>query len=413
MSKSAGSGDREIRLSKSFFLIARKLYGIPIKKMYNLATKNAKEAFALKPPYILLSNHVNTFDPIIISIMHKRPVQWVAADTLFRNKYLRYMMRRLIGSISKSKSRSDYYTIKQITGIIRKGGVVGMFPEGQRTWDGRSLPLFYATAKLVRMLRVPVVLCTLEGGYHSLPRWSNKRRKGRLTVSYQAPLMPEEFAGMGTDDIYQLLTERLYHDAYEFQRKHWVRFKSNSRAEYLEHVLYLCPGCGSLDTIRSSGNSIGCTHCGFEAEVDAYGFFVPSTQLRSMQSPAEWNSWQRHKLRERILNGEWDDGKTFFPGDVVLMFVGYRDERMKKIGEVKVNMSISGITASTDSQQYDFPFQEIDSLTVAMQRNLEFYHQNSMYRLKFPAPRASAYKFLALYEITNEAKKSLKERISM
>jgi 1-acyl-sn-glycerol-3-phosphate acyltransferase len=231
--------DRETRMSRSFMAIARRITGIPIKRMYNIRTSGEQEAFALKPPYILLSNHVNTLDPIILSVMHKRQIHWVAADTLFRNKYLRYALRRLVGSISKSKSRSDYYTIKQITKAIRSGGVVGMFPEGQRTWDGTSLPLFYATAKLVRMLKVPVVLCTLDGGYLSLPRWSDTRRKGQMTITYQKPIYPKDLAGKSTEDIYQLLTRRLDHDAYAYQRKHMVVFKSDKRAEYLEHVLYV------------------------------------------------------------------------------------------------------------------------------------------------------------------------------
>jgi 1-acyl-sn-glycerol-3-phosphate acyltransferase len=385
-------------MSNRFMAVARRLTGIPIKRMYNITTAGEKEAFALKPPYLLLSNHVNTLDPVILSIMHKRHIHWVAADTLFRNKYLRYALRRLVGSISKSKSRSDFYTIKQITKTVRSGGVVGMFPEGQRTWDGTTLPLSYATAKLVRMLKVPVVLCTLDGGYMSLPRWSDTRRRGKMIINYQKPLYPQDFAGMSTDGIYDLLTRRLKHDAYAYQREHMVVFKSSKRAEYLEHVLFICPSCGRLHTISSSGNSVTCSACGYLRELDRYHFFIPVSEGLQFATPADWNAWQSRELERRMASGEWDEGEPFFAGEPAHLFSGYRDERMKSMGEVRVNMSIEGIIITDDSEQRLYSFDHIDSLAIAMQRNLEFYHNKSMYRLKFPPPRASAFKYLTVFE---------------
>jgi hypothetical protein len=68
------------------------------------------------------------------------------------------------------------------------------------------------------------------------------------------------------------------------------------------------------------------------------------------------------------------------------------------MGEVRVNMSIEGIIITDDSEQRLYSFDHIDSLAIAMQRNLEFYHNKSMYRLKFPPPRASAFKYLTVFE---------------
>lgn len=389
-------------MSRRFLTFLKYTYGFPVRRMYNLSTRGQDPVFALKPPYILLSNHLNTFDPILISLMHNRLIHWVAADTLFRNPYLRYLFRRVVGLISKSKSRSDYYTIKQITKVVRRKGVVGLFPEGQRSWDGRTLPLFYSTAKLVRMLGVPIVVCTLEGGYHTLPRWSDTRRRGELRIVYQKPIMPEQLKGKRVDEIYQMLTDALSYDAYEFQKRERIIFKSERRAEYVEHVLYLCPHCGSLDTLRSKGNDLKCTNCSYEVSMDSYGFFTIPEGQEGYRSVAEWNSYQRSELSRRFSTHEFDD-KPLFGGDTVKLFTGYRDSAMTSHGEVLVNMTSRGITARTESgKEYDFSFDSIDSLTVAMQRNLEFYKDSVMYRLQFPAPRGSAYKYLSAYEVLME-----------
>jgi hypothetical protein len=137
--------------------------------------------------------------------------------------------------------------------------------------------------------------------------------------------------------------------------------------------------------------------------VDRYGFFEAVNDENRFTSPADWNAWQKRDLINRISGGEWDGGKPFFKGEPAKFFSGYRDERMKSLGEVQVNMTINGITVTLDGETREFSFSHIDSLTVAMQRNLEFYHDKSMYRLQFPAPRASAYKYLSVFEAIEEA----------
>ena len=47
------------------------------------------------------------------------------------------------------------------------GGVIGVFPEGKRNWDGRTDQLLFATAKLVEHLKVPVVTALLQGAHLS------------------------------------------------------------------------------------------------------------------------------------------------------------------------------------------------------------------------------------------------------
>jgi hypothetical protein len=118
-------------------------------------------------------------------------------------------------------------------------------------------------------------------------------------------------------------------------------------------------------------------------------------------------------LIRRILEGEWDDGKNLFSDDRIDLFVGYREERMKKLGTSRVAVNVGGMSVENHGRTLKYLFQDIDSFAVAMQRNLEFYHQKSMYRLRFPAPQGSAYKYLAAYEAITEAKKSLKEQISV
>ena len=398
------SRESDLRVVNGFFTFARHTYGRVLRVLYKMRISKSAAVTDLEPPYIILSNHVNTFDPILISVMYDKPIQWVAGDTLFRNPVLGYMLKRFVGSISKSKSRSDYNTIKQITHTIRKNrGIVGLFPEGQRTWDGITLPLFYSTAKLIRMLKVPVVVCILEGGYQTLPRWSNKRRPGRLVLSFKDPIMPESYAGKNVDDIYAMLTEALNFDAHEFQKTHKIRFKGRRRAEHLEHVLYICPSCGSMVSLVSEKHNLTCSHCSLAVQMDEYGFLSSDREGFDFSTIADWNRWQLNEIDNRIRSGYWVKGEPIFSGDTALFGSGYRDQPLTYFGDAEVVLDIEGLTVLHGEKTYKFGYDKLESVNVAFQRVLEFYYENTLYRLKFPPPRSSAYKYLSIIDRIQEA----------
>ncbi len=398
------SGPTDLGVFKPFLYLLRFSIGCILKLKYNIHTRNAQQIMNLKPPYLVLSNHFNTFDPFIISTVMPEHIHWVASDVLFRNRYLRFLMKRLVGSISKSKSKSDFYTIRQIADTVKQNGVVGIFPEGQRSWDGRTLPLMFATAKLVRMLKVPVVFCILEGGYHSLPRWSKNRRKGKLTVVFQEPWYPEEFAGMTTDEVFAQLSSRLSYDDYEQQSRHRVLYRSNRRAEYLEHVLFVCPSCLSLASLTSRGNVCRCGSCDLAAEVDVYGFFTFPGKEVHFRSVTQWNQWQRDYLKDQFLCGRWGEETQLFADREVRHYTGYRDRRMKYEGRASIGFTPRGFLISHGPEQTLYAFEEIDSLALALQSNLEFYLKDTLHRFQFPGPRISAYKYLSAYECLTEVR---------
>jgi len=391
-----------IRLSRTFIYLLRRVLGWFLTRKYNIRSKHAEIFQELQPPYLVLSNHFNTFDPFIISITVPRHIHWVASDLLFRNRYLRFLLRRLVGSISKSKSKSDFQTIRQIADVVRQEGVVGLFPEGQRSWDGKTLPLMYATAKLVRLLKVPVVFCVLEGGYHSLPRWSKKRRRGQLTVAFQKPWMPEEFADRSADEIFEEMTKRLDYDDYAHQRDHRVVYRSRRRAEYLEHVLFICPRCLAFTSLVSRGNTYYCSHCGLSSVLDPYGFFKFDDPGITIQTVADWNRWQREYLKGEFASGRWKPEEVIISDDRVMHFTGYRDKRMKKQGRVWVGMTLTGFWVKYRGESAFYPFEQLESLSVALQRNFEFYLNETLHRFRFPGPRTSAYKYLSVYECMTE-----------
>jgi 1-acyl-sn-glycerol-3-phosphate acyltransferase len=69
--------------------------------------------------------------------------------------------RYLVAPIPIVKSQMDLRTLRQIRETIRDGGLVGLFPEGNRSFHGRTMFIPPSTGKLVKQLGCTVLLYRL------------------------------------------------------------------------------------------------------------------------------------------------------------------------------------------------------------------------------------------------------------
>ena len=111
----------------------------------------------------------------------KHQIFYIASDAVFRSLFFKFLVQ-LLGAIPKTKAQSDIDALKNIIRIKEDGNIIGIFPEGRRTWDGVTLPLVYSTSKLIRMLKVPVVTVVFKGGFFSQPRWGFHIQKGKILL---------------------------------------------------------------------------------------------------------------------------------------------------------------------------------------------------------------------------------------
>jgi len=161
-----------------FFL---KLY---FKYKYSITYDN-RDLNNVKPPYLILPNHVNNLDPFFVGAFVKEPIYFVTTDEQFRNPVKGFLLSRLTGAIPKKKFVPDIITVKDIIRIVKNKGIVGIFPEGQRSWSGETEELVRSTAKLIKMLGIPVVTVILSGSHLAHPRWANNNRKGKIHLKYE------------------------------------------------------------------------------------------------------------------------------------------------------------------------------------------------------------------------------------
>lgn len=388
--------------SKTFLKFLKGTLGVYLKHKFNVSAEGA-EILGLKPPFVLLGNHTNFWDPFLLSYYVPEPVYYVASDEYFRNPLLKFLLH-LVGAIPKSKFVSDQAAVMDILRVKRNGGVIGIFPEGKRNWDGRTDELLFPTAKLIKHLKVPVVTALLQGAYLSFPRWARSPRKGRIAIRFTAALSTEELAKMSVEEIHAALKCRLTYSDHDFQQKVQVLFKGPRLAENLELYLFICPKCHTFSTLSSEGNEFTCRSCGYTVIYGEDGHLTAKEGDTCFSTPGEWGDWQQAYLAG-ILDGHagGNIGEPFLADDKVTLKRGRRLIPLKKInfGHIRLFSDRLEFTSHL-KQQTCFFLAKISGLNVQHNNQFEFYYDDLLYRFSFRSARISAYKWVLAIRLLKE-----------
>lgn len=288
----------------------------------------------LEGAYIVLPNHTCGGDQFFVAVAFPRKqMYFVASEHAFRKKLMGALMRWVFGPIPRAKGTLAAGTTKTLLRWLKEGVPICIFPEGNRTWDGRTGPLHPTTAKLLRVAGVPVMTYRIEGGYLSDPRWSKSLRRGKIHGETVNVYSPEELKKMSPEEISARIAEDLWVDAAAGQEKEPVSFRGKRMAEGLEEALFLCPSCGGLGTLRGEGNDFCCT-CGLRATYDEFGFLHGDAPFRTV---AAWNDWQLRRLPALAAQGITlsDEGAELWK-----IHEGFREELL---AEGRVTLDSAGL----------------------------------------------------------------------
>jgi len=409
---------------KFFTWLVRHTYGLWLRWTYRITAINAELFKAVKPPFILVGNHTTLLDPFIANAFVPFPVHWVASDGNMRNPIMRFLLLKLVGSIPKSKAIPDIETVNWIVDIIRrKHGVVGMYPEGQSSWNGTQFPAFFSSAKLLRLLRVPVVLAKTSGGYLTKPRWSHARRPGRVEIAFSVLFTSEQLHKTPLAEVDSALNDALSYDDTAWCKQKGIQYKSPRSAESLELALYVCPSCGGKSTMHSEGNTFTCDSCGFSVEYQAdgsfalraegarHGYVPPFDEAPFLDSIVSWNSFQ-----DKFLSGqlsEWrKEARTgpIFSDEPVKLKRGRRIDSMQTILRGRIELYTDRLefrdSRNGAREPVVFPLEHIEAEGVLKWNFFEFYQGMNVYRVVFRDPKVSGRKYAdaigVLHRISND-----------
>ncbi len=384
----------KIKTSRHFFRFIKITLGGFLLARYRPRAENREMLRTLKPPYVVMPNHVGFWDPFIINFYVPHLIQYVVSDYQFRIPIMRFLLG-LVGAIPKSKAISDFETVRNIFRVKQNKGLIGIFPEGMRNWDGCNLPPLYATAKLLKALKIPVMVPILKGAYMVLPRWKRKPNRGRVTVEFKTGFTAEEIKKLTVDEIFDRLGELIRYNEWDYQREAMHKYKGRSRAEHIELVLFACPSCNSLGAMRSRGEILSCSSCGYAVKYNIHCFFESRNGGELFfDNVRDWNVWQLQALSSRAREAQSNGNGVLFSDDRCVVWRGYRREPMQRYLEGAVTLFGDRIEIKTADETVVHKLEAVHGINVQLHEVVEYYHGDALYMYKFEDPWVSGYKWM-------------------
>lgn len=366
---------------KIFWEILRPLVVVFLRIRFGYTYEKAK---GLPEKYIVLSNHATDYDPLLVGASFPRQIYFVASEHVARWGFLSKVLDYVFAFIVRYKGTVASSTVKEILRRVKAGGSVCVFAEGDRCWDGVTQTILPSTGKFVKTARCGLVTYRIQGGYFTSPRWSSssKTRKGYLHGEVVRVYTAEEVAAMSVDEVNAVIARDLHEDAYARQLESPRRYKCKEPAEGMENLLFLCPRCGAVDTMRSAGDTVSCAHCGHSFRYDEYGA-LHGTDCATVKELA---AWQKERIAAMAA-----EGAVLTSPDATLTRIVKHEELPVDSG--KVSMSADGITCGDTA----IPMADISILSMHGKRGIVFSAAGSYYELK-PAIGSNALKFQLLYD---------------
>lgn len=370
-----------------FYIITQPIIRIYTRIVYRAKVKRFKGN--KRRQYLILSNHQTPFDQFFANMLIRKHLYCVASEDLFSNGFVSRLMSFVFAPIPIKKQTTDPKAVFTCARVIKQGGSIYMAPEGNRTYSGKTEHINDAVTKLIKLLKIPVILMRIEGGYGVQPRWSDKVRRGKLNIYADRVLEPEEFQDLSDEQLFSIIQKSLFVNEAKAEI-----YKGNKRAEYLERAMYVCPYCG-LAEFESNKNIIKCKKCGKEIEysitkeLKGIGFDFPFRFVN------DWYEYQQDFISKLDLSSKGE--KPFFVDTAKMSEVVLYDKKV--VLDKNAKLSLFGdklLVRFNDRPSAIYTFEQISAVTVLGRNKLNVYVNDKVYQFKGDK-RFNALKYVNFY----------------
>lgn len=152
-------------------------------RLFFRASASGLENVPTEGGVVLASNHSSHLDPLMMGIFVRRRCWYVARMTLARLPLVGLWMRA-IGVIFIDRKSPGREAIGRAIEFLERGEIIGYFPEGTRSVDGKVRGFHKGLLLLLKKSDASVVPVGIEGSFSAFPKGAWLPRPRRVTVRY-------------------------------------------------------------------------------------------------------------------------------------------------------------------------------------------------------------------------------------
>jgi 1-acyl-sn-glycerol-3-phosphate acyltransferase len=187
---------------------------------------------------ILASNHLSFSDSIFLPLMSRRPVVFLAKSEYFTGKGVKGALTRWFFKstgqlpIDRSGGKASEASLNTGLGVLGQGQVLGIYPEGTRSPDGRLYRGRTGIARMVLEAKVPVIPVAMIDTEKVQPIGQRLPKIRRIGIVVGEPLDFSRFDGMEGDRIVlRAVTDEIMYELKQLSGQEYVDAYASSVKE--------------------------------------------------------------------------------------------------------------------------------------------------------------------------------------
>lgn len=173
----------------SFMRSAVRCVGRPLMRLFFRLVVNHLDQIPPSGPVILAGNHSGVLEVALMAILPDRQVEFLGAGDIPLDPTFAWLARSY-GFIPVKRGSLDRDALHTALGVLRQGGVVGLFPEGG-LWQPGNMQARVGAAWLAQEAQAVVVPIGFQGMREALDQL-RKGRRPELKVNVGEPVLPRQ-----------------------------------------------------------------------------------------------------------------------------------------------------------------------------------------------------------------------------
>ncbi|MEV6700773.1 MULTISPECIES: lysophospholipid acyltransferase family protein [unclassified Streptomyces] len=188
---------------------------------------------------IVAGNHLSFSDHFLMPAILKRRITFLAKAEYFTGPGIKGRLTaaffRSAGQIpvDRSGKEAGQAAIREGLGVLSKDELLGIYPEGTRSHDGRLYKGKVGVAAMALKGQVPVIPCAMIGTFEAQPPGQVIPNLHRVTIRFGEPLDFSRYAGMeGEKAILRAVTDEIMYAILGLSGQEYVdKYAADVKAE--------------------------------------------------------------------------------------------------------------------------------------------------------------------------------------
>ena len=176
------------------------------RKTYYEDGNRKKRSRRFKGAKLIISNHVSVLDYILnMYVVLPRKLWVVASEHAYRNKLQGFGMKFFGGIPCDRRIRSMRF-VEQSVKVLKRGGVVQIFPEGMERYDGLVGPFYPSYLVIAHRGDAPIIPIVTDGRYGFCKRTHiliGNEINVKDYIKTEGPIIPREELAAANEAIHE------------------------------------------------------------------------------------------------------------------------------------------------------------------------------------------------------------------